>query len=110
MSLTTKSDDTPTLGLLSHMIWRGTVLSDRIRDILDAMERYTWAGKVCPEEWIDELEMHFGFLANTPQFGSLIGNCRGLTAMGKAGDASVIQGIRLAFFGKTKTSQPQTAD
>lgn len=45
----------PPLGLVPKNIYETITASERIKGILDAMERYSKAKEPIPEEWVTEL-------------------------------------------------------
>lgn len=45
----------PPLGLLRRSAWTKRVRNERIGDIIQAMGRYSNAGKPVPDEWLSEL-------------------------------------------------------
>ena len=49
------ANEKPPTGLIPARFWRERVLQERITEILAAMQRYSEARKVIPQEWIDEL-------------------------------------------------------
>ena len=53
----TKSEGQPPVGIEPYYVWE----SNRIKDILAAMERYSLHGLPIPLAWITELQGHLTF-------------------------------------------------
>jgi hypothetical protein len=49
------SPEKPPIGLMPKYVWQQKVQHERLLDVLNAVLRYSLAGKTIPEEWLAEL-------------------------------------------------------